>query len=119
MTLAATVLVCWTAVAMPIRVIDGDTFTARIPIWHGLFAEETIRVAGIDTPEKKHDREAWERAKAFTQAWLEQADNITIYTCRRDGFGRVISYVTRQKGTVSERLDKALAERQLGTKIGD
>ncbi|MBF0326730.1 MAG: hypothetical protein HQL42_16905 [Alphaproteobacteria bacterium] len=34
-----------------LRVIDGDTFVARIPVWLGLDVTVSVRLRGIDTAE--------------------------------------------------------------------
>ena len=36
-----------------VRVLDGDTFYCRIETWPGDFKEISVRVYGIDTPEKE------------------------------------------------------------------
>ncbi|HSV30240.1 MAG TPA: thermonuclease family protein [Candidatus Omnitrophota bacterium] len=37
--------------AQVLRVIDGDTFEARVPVWLGLDMTVRIRLRGVDTPE--------------------------------------------------------------------
>lgn len=104
-------LLCWTVSIEPLRVIDGDTFTARVPIWIGLDATETIRVLGVNTPERKGETlQAAELARGFTDQWLRSADGpILVRACRRDSFGRVLGRVTRQRVTADGTLDN-LAE---------
>ncbi len=46
-----------------LRVIDGDTFEARVRVWPGLDVETKVRLRGIDAPEL-HARCASEYAKA-------------------------------------------------------
>jgi endonuclease YncB( thermonuclease family) len=36
-----------------VRVIDGDTFEVRAFLWHGLEKAVTIRLNGVNTPEKR------------------------------------------------------------------
>ena len=52
-----------------VRVIDGDTFVARVAIWPSLTTETAIRLRGIDTPERHGpDRD---RAQAARQRLTE------------------------------------------------
>ncbi len=46
-----------------LRVIDGDTFEARVRVWPGLDVDTKVRLRGIDAPEL-HARCADEHAKA-------------------------------------------------------
>jgi len=46
-----------------IRVIDGDTFEARVRVWPGLIVDTKVRLRGIDAPEL-HARCSDELAKA-------------------------------------------------------
>jgi endonuclease YncB( thermonuclease family) len=50
--------------AQVLRVIDGDTFEARVRIWPGMDVTTRVRLRGIDAPEL-HARCAEERAKAL------------------------------------------------------
>ena len=47
-----------------LRVIDGDTFEARVRIWPGMDVTTKVRLRGIDAPEM-HARCGDERAKAL------------------------------------------------------
>jgi len=47
-----------------LRVIDGDTFEARVPVWPGMDITTRVRLRGIDAPEL-HARCAEERVKAL------------------------------------------------------
>jgi micrococcal nuclease len=47
-----------------LRVIDGDTFEARVRVWPGMDITTRVRLRGIDAPEL-HARCADERAKAL------------------------------------------------------
>lgn len=46
-----------------LRVVDGDTFDARVNLWPGLYTTTRVRLRGIDAPEMSA-RCAEERAKA-------------------------------------------------------
>jgi endonuclease YncB( thermonuclease family) len=91
----AVVLLCWTAIASPIRTIDGDTAVFTLSIWPGLTAQETVRILLVNTPERRGEtREAGDRARAYTAEWLARGP-VQIKTCGRDAFGRVLGTVTR------------------------
>jgi micrococcal nuclease len=47
-----------------VRVIDGDTFEARVRIWPGMDVTTRVRLRGIDAPEP-HPRYEDERVKAL------------------------------------------------------
>ena len=58
------------------RVVDGDTFEARIRIWLDQDLVRLVRIAGIDAPELKGHcpgkREAAEAARAFLAGLLPE-----------------------------------------------
>ena len=90
-------LLCWTALASPVRTIDGDTFVVDARIWHGLTARETIRLLGVNTPERKGEsKPAGDAARAYTSAWLSGAE-VQIKVCGRDAFGRALATVIRAR----------------------
>lgn len=93
------VLACFTVNAETLRVIDGDTFSAKMEIWQGsdgpITVVERIRVLGVNTPEnKKETKAAYEAAKKYTTDWLG-TDQIRIFWCKRDSFGRILGTVTK------------------------
>lgn len=89
-----TALLCWTVMGSSVGVIDADTFVARLRIWPGLEAIERVRLLGVDAPEARTPKGP--AATAFTHRWLEQAgDRLTVRTCKRDAFGRLLADVGR------------------------
>lgn len=102
-----TVVLCWVVSAVPIRVKDGDTFIARMPVWIGLEVTETVRVLGVDTPERKGATlQAAEQAKRFTERWLVVENGpVLVRACKRDSFGRILGRVTRQRLTEASAVD--------------
>ncbi len=78
-----------------LRVIDGDTFEARVRVWPGLEITTKIRLRGIDAPEMQ-GRCDEERAKAIAardalQAILNQGD-VGVSTVTLDKYGdRVVA----------------------------
>jgi len=88
-------LLCWSVLATPLRTIDGDTFTADARIWPGLTQRETVRVLGVNAPERHGTtKAAGEASKSFTAAWLTGTE-VRLDVCTRDAFGRALANVTR------------------------
>jgi endonuclease YncB( thermonuclease family) len=92
-----------------IRVIDGDTFEARVAVWPGLYVDTKVRLRDIDAPEL-HARCADELSKAqAARAALESmlaAGGVTISRVGLDKYGgRVDAAVaTRDSADVSAAL---------------
>ena len=61
-----------------LRVIDGDTFEARVNLWPGLDTTTRVRLRGVDTPEMKarcaEERAKAEAARGALRAILDQGD---------------------------------------------
>jgi endonuclease YncB( thermonuclease family) len=77
--------------AQVLRVVDGDTFEARVRVWPGLDMTSKIRLRGIDAPELAKPRCDEERAKAVAardalQAILDQGD-VGISAVALDKYG--------------------------------
>ena len=92
-----------------VRIIDGDTFQARVLVWPGLSVDTKVRLRGIDAPEL-HARCTDEYAKAqAARAALETmlaAGGVTISRVGIDKYGgRVDAAVaTRDTADVSAAL---------------
>lgn len=84
--------------AQVIRVVDGDTMWCRIDLGFRNYAEHSIRIADIDTPElfTGTDREAGAAAKDVTEQWvlagvdLAEGDEwpFLLHSAKGGGFGR-------------------------------
>ena len=85
-------LLCWTFTAEPGRVIDGDTFWAKVHKYLREYRIEKVRLLGVDTPEE--GKAGYAEAKAFSRAWLEKGD-VTLEFCADDFNGRLLAKVTR------------------------
>lgn len=86
------------------RVLDGDTFALYAV---GISTEEHVRVLGIDTPELKDSLvQPAREARTFTRQWLTRG-SFTVYTCRRDSFGRLLAVVSRGGDTLAVALAHA------------
>ncbi len=93
--------------AQVLRIIDGDTFEARIPIWFGQEQTVLVRLRGIDTPELA-GRCASERNLAFeAKHTLEEflrTGTVTLTDVSLDKYaGRVLANVAA--GSRSETVD--------------
>ena len=78
-----------------LRVIDGDTFEARVHLWPGLDVTTRVRLRGIDAPELKarcaEERDKAEAARDALKAMLDQgAVGISHVTLDKYG-GRVVA----------------------------
>ena len=78
-----------------LRVIDGDTFEARVHLWPGLTITTRVRLRGIDAPEMKArcaaERAAAEAARDALQVILDQGEaGIARVTLDKYG-GRVVA----------------------------
>ena len=92
-----------------VRVIDGDTFQARVQVWPGLSVDTKVRLRGIDAAEL-HARCADEYAKGqAARAALETmlaAGGVTISRVGIDKYGGRVdaSVATRDTADVSAAL---------------
>jgi micrococcal nuclease len=84
------------------RVVDGDTLVIRARIWLGQTVETTVRVAGIDAPERRgrcpRERALARRATDRLKALL--ADGAAVLRDVRHGkyAGRVLARVATPAG---------------------
>jgi endonuclease YncB( thermonuclease family) len=77
------------------RVIDGDTFEARVHLWPGLDVTTRVRLRGVDAPELKarcgEERAKAEAAREALRAMLDQGEvGISRVTLDKYG-GRVVA----------------------------
>ena len=83
--------------AQLVRVVDGDTIDLGVELWPGLVQRVKIRLAGINTPEKRTrllcEKTAGIAATKFTQVFVESG-SITVDGVRNGKFaGRVLGNV--------------------------
>jgi len=78
-----------------LRVIDGDTFEARVRLWPGLEMTTRVRLRGIDAPELKSAcADEFDRAQAARQALetLLAVGHVAIFNVGPDKYhGRVVA----------------------------
>lgn len=89
--------------ARVLRVVDGDTVMVRARIWLGQDVETSVRLAGIDTPEKRGkcdaERVAADQAEAFVASKLASDEWITLRDVIADKYGkRVVARMITAKG---------------------
>ena len=95
------------------RVLDGDTIDVTIDLGFDLFKKERVRVAGVDTPEKR-TRNLEEKALGIDATnWLKQkledtiagdGDELTVRTELVGGtgkYGRLLGWLYVGEDTVS------------------
>ena len=71
------------------RVVDGDTIDVTIDLGFDLFKKERVRVAGVDTPEKRtRDLEEKKRGLAAKQRVAELLDSATEVQVISHGVGK-------------------------------
>jgi len=94
------------------RVVDGDTIDVTIDLGFDLYKKERVRVAGIDTPEKR-TRDLEEKALGIDATnWLKDKleetiageEELTIRTELKGGmgkYGRLLGWLYIGESTVS------------------
>ncbi len=103
--------------AQVVRVLDGDTFEARVRIWPGMEVTTRVRLRGIDAPEM-HARCEGERVKAVaardTLAKILSEGTVGVSRIGQDKYGgRVDADVTTAKTSdvSAVLLERGLARR--------
>ena len=75
-----------------LRIIDGDTIDCLFDLGFDIYKKERVRVAGVDTPEKrtrdKEEKVLGLDATHWITARLEHATDVTIRTELVGGFGK-------------------------------
>ena len=94
------------------KVVDGDTIDVTIDLGFDLYKKERVRVAGVDTPEKR-TRDPEEKALGLdATAWLKEKlesavkgdDDLIIRTELKGGvgkYGRLLGWLYIGDATVS------------------
>ena len=62
---------CWNYKATVTRVVDGDTFDCQIDLGFDLTIKQRVRVAGVDTPEKRTRDKEEKKLGLDATLWLE------------------------------------------------
>jgi micrococcal nuclease len=94
------------------RVVDGDTIDVTIDLGFDLYKKERVRIAGIDTPEKR-TRDLEEKAlgldatdwmKKHLEETIEGEEELTIRTELKGGmgkYGRLLGWLYIGEDTLS------------------
>ena len=101
------------------RVLDGDTIDVTIDLGFDLFKKERVRVAGVDTPEKRTRDLEEKELRIDATNWLKEKlegalageDQLTIRTELVGGvgkYGRLLGWLYIGDGDVS--LNEAMIE---------
>ena len=104
------------------RVVDGDTVDVILDLGFGLFKKERVRIAGVDTPEKRtrnlKEKQLGNDATEFAEKWFADGD-IVIRTEKDGKYGRLLGWCYKGEECFNHRLiDEGFAWSYLGgTKI--
>lgn len=79
------------------RVVDGDTVDISIDLGFDLTKKERVRLAGIDTPEKRtkdlKEKEMGYQATEFLEMHLMEAKRLTVKTEKDGKYGRMLGEI--------------------------
>lgn len=101
------------------KTVDGDTAHLVIDLGWYIYAEHTIRLLGVDTPELRGvDRLAGLESKAFSEFWFKTHQHdldwpLLIRSEKADSFGRFLADVqcsVDNENLAEILLDKGLAK---------
>jgi len=83
------------------RIVDGDTIDISIDLGFDLTKKERVRLAGIDTPEKRtknpKEKEMGYQATEFLEMHLMEATNLTVKTEKDGKFGRMLGWLYKSE----------------------
>ena len=83
------------------RVVDGDTIDISIDLGFDLTKKERVRLAGIDTPEKRtknpKEKEMGYQATEFLEMHLMEATKLTVKTEKDGKFGRMLGWLYKSE----------------------
>jgi endonuclease YncB( thermonuclease family) len=92
-----------------VDVYDGDTFRVNIKGWPAIIGDTiSVRIAGIDTPEKRggdeYSRSLAMKAAKFTEKKLRSARVVTLKNIRRDKYFRILADVYIDRWNLAREL---------------
>jgi endonuclease YncB( thermonuclease family) len=102
-----------------VRIIDGDTFKARVQVWFGQEITTSVRVRGFDAPEMKG--KCAEESKAAQEATdmlreILASGPVTLHTIGPDKyFGRVVASV---HVTLKDGIETDVAQMMIAAGMG-
>ena len=87
------------------RVVDGDTIDISIDLGFDLTKKERVRLAGIDTPEKRTkdlaEKKMGFQATEFLEMHLMEATKLTVKTEKDGKFGRMLGWLYKSENDVT------------------
>jgi endonuclease YncB( thermonuclease family) len=101
-----------------LRVIDGDTFEARVALWPTISATVSVRLKGFDAPELFRPACEAERlqatlARRHMEELLPEGRRVILMNVEPDSFsGRVVAEVYRMASENKVALDMLLERRE-------
>lgn len=91
-----------------VRVVDGDTVDVILDLGFGLFKKERVRVAGVDTPEKRtrnaNEKKLGYDATHFAEKWFAAEGDVVVKTSKDGKYGRMLGYFHRGDDCFNDRL---------------
>lgn len=107
-----------TYIATIVRVKDGDTVLVDVAIWPQLTVKTSVRLIGVDTPEKRGSRNGkpipacekrmGQKATEFTQRLLKPGTLVTIDQVHLGKYaGRVLGNIKTASGDLGQLLISA------------
>lgn len=82
-----------------LRVIDGDTLSLRFPLPFHITVSQTVRLAGINTPEVVGtDRAAGLAAADFLRVLLSGSPPLIVQTLKTEKYGRLLAHLWVEQG---------------------
>jgi endonuclease YncB( thermonuclease family) len=94
-----------------IKVKDGDTVLVDVAVWPGLTQRVSIRLVGVNTPEKRGkgitdcEKRAGQKATEFTQRWLKDAGVVTVSDVKLGKYaGRALGKISKKGQDLGEAL---------------
>lgn len=90
---------------------DGDTITVNIPDWPDVIGKEiSVRIYGIDTPEKRDSnaeiKEMARSAQRLVENLCKRASSLELKSIRRDKYFRILADVYVDGKSVADLLIK-------------
>ena len=82
-----------------VRIVDGDTVDLILDLGFGLFKKERVRIAGVDTPEKRtrnlKEKKLGYDATSFVEGWFAEDGDIVVRTEKDGKYGRLLGWIYR------------------------
>jgi len=86
----------WTYRAAISRVVDADTFVVELDLGFNTYRIETLRLAGLDAPERNTPEGA--EAKGAVASWIADLSDavypVLVTTAKTDKYGRYVATVS-------------------------